>query len=441
MIILTVLLMLFCGTGSAAVPVTEGDGAEAQQLARYEALTIAKQAVRLMEAQKFAEAYTMLKQQYSQHDDDNNLNFLLGQCATALGKPAEAIDYYKKILVVTPDLPRVRLELGRAFAAAGQYAAARVEFQSVLATKPPAVVAEHVKAFLEQMDSQKKLQIRASLGYLYDSNVNAGPDDIIYYNGWTIDNRKRSDHAITTGLFLDYFDQVGPKQAWQTGFSYYRTGYVNMTTQSWDETNLLIGPVFKQGKETISIPAVARFSEIGGQRDSFSWGIAPQLQYELAKDRILTVSTGVMHRRYYSTAERTGNAYSVNVAERWLFGNAGFLELGVGHTRETAEADQFASSYNTVRLTHYRQLPKGYAFVLQPSFTWYGYQGTDPYSEMILQQPAGRRDRQSSLLINFIKTVGDWNYILGCTLTANHSNMDIYRYDRTQLQFQVFRNY
>lgn len=438
--ILSALLLFFAWSIGAASPVAAaaGDIAETQ----YQALEVAKQAVKLMEGQKFTEAYNMLKAEYAQYENDNNINFLLGQCSSSLGRPAEAIGYYKKILILTPELPRVRLELGRAYAANGQFNDAKVEFQSVLATKPPQEVAEHVNAFLKQMEEQKSVHIRASVGYLYDSNVNAGPDNVIISKaGWVTDNRKRSDHAVTTGLFLDQFNQNGPDKAWQTGFSYFRTSYQKYHDQSWDEFNLMTGPLFKKGKNTFNVPLVARFSFIGGQKNSFTYGLAPQWQYEQAKDKILTVSAGLLSRHYYDVNERSGKIYSFNVAERWLFGNAGYLELGMGHTRETAETDYYANFSNSFRLTYYRQLPRGYGLVIQPSFTLYHYRGVDPYSELPQEQPAGRRDTQRNILINIIKTAGDWNYSLGCTFTSNYSNMDIYRYDRTQFHIQAFRNF
>jgi len=61
------------------------------------------------------------------------------------------------------------------YTANGQMNEAKKEFNAVLATNPPQVVGENIKRFLEMIEAQKNWYARVSVGFLSDSNVNAGP--------------------------------------------------------------------------------------------------------------------------------------------------------------------------------------------------------------------------------------------------------------------------
>jgi len=124
---------------------------------------------------KFKEAYDLLLKDYPENKDDIEVNFLLGMSTFKLRKFDEAIKYYQIILNKDPDAHRVRLELARAYTANGQMNEAKKEFNAVLATNPPQVVGENIKRFLEMIEAQKNWYARVSVGFLSDSNVNAGP--------------------------------------------------------------------------------------------------------------------------------------------------------------------------------------------------------------------------------------------------------------------------
>lgn len=433
--LLLVMLLLF-GTCSVVFAEDAGESSYDAKAAR----AVAKQAVSLLEAGNPKDAYNFLRVYYEQYKEDNDINFLLGQSCNMLGKPAEAIEYYQKILRKDPQLPRVRLELGRAYAASGKRTEARQEFNTVLASSPPPVVAQHIEKFLAQMEAQKDLNIRLSLGYLFDSNVNAGPDGQIVSNGWQYNGVKRSDHALTTALQIDQFRETGTDSAWQTGLQYSRTDYRNATDLSWDELNIYSGPLKRVGDVTYSLPVNVRLTNVGGSRFSYVYGITPQVQYKLSGNKELFLSMNAQSREYFTNDYRNGESWAFNIAERFNFNQERnrFIEIGVGIGKEQARDLSFSNNNSNLYVTYYTPLSNGLWLLLRPSVTWTRYKGDDGFTQLV-GAPAARNESQYGLQINLIKTQGSWNYTFGYSYTRNRSNIDIYTYNRSLISIQASR--
>ena len=95
-----------------------------------------------------------------------------------------SIAVFHALLVVQPDLPRVRLELARAFFLKGEDALARNHFRRVLAGNPPAPVVANINRFLAQIRARRGWTARFGLALAPDSNIGAGSkQDTIYING------------------------------------------------------------------------------------------------------------------------------------------------------------------------------------------------------------------------------------------------------------------
>jgi len=407
-----------------------------------EAAEICKQAVRLMDGKDFSGAYNLLMESYSSYSNDNDTNFLLGQCAYQLKDAKSAIKYYQNILNKDSNLPRVRLELGKAYVASGQMSEAKKEFNWVLGTSPPPTVAEHVRQFLALLDSQKKVNVKVSTGYRYDSNVNAGLEDILHYNGWTIDLRKKSDTAALVAANIDMIHDLPSGDAWQTSFGYNGTKYFDRTDFNSDEWSVYTGVVTKTGNAVLYIPIVAKKLDIGEEKYNTSFGLAPQLQVQLSPERLLFVSVAGMAQKYDTVSYRDGNQWTVNVAERVKHAKVAgaFFEFGLGYTKETAKDVSYASDSYSARLTYYTPIGKGFNLMVQPGITWRNYQGTDLMSNTILNQSSSRQDVMSSLQVNLSKTIASWHYSLSYNYNKNDSNLALYPYNRTLINLQVSKN-
>lgn len=99
----------------------------------------------------------------------------------ASGNVQVAIQYFQTILSNQPELQRARLELAVAYLQALNFSRAREHAKEVLnAPDTPEAVKQKIREFLVRVDLSSPKHTwtpRASLGFIYDSNVNAGPDD------------------------------------------------------------------------------------------------------------------------------------------------------------------------------------------------------------------------------------------------------------------------
>lgn len=90
--------------------------------------------------------------------------FEAGLRALASGDAPRAIRLFRAILAEHPDLPRVRLELARAYFVARQWEDSRREFFVVLSGGVPATVKANILRFLQQIDARRGFDWTLSLG-------------------------------------------------------------------------------------------------------------------------------------------------------------------------------------------------------------------------------------------------------------------------------------
>jgi tetratricopeptide (TPR) repeat protein len=130
----------------------------------------------LVRAGRFAEAYQLLAPHEDRLAGDLKFDYLLGRSALEIGQPSKASFIYERILAVEPNFLGVRLEMGRAYFALGDYARAKLEFETVLRfdNLPPDLrqQAQIYSSAAEQQLAGKKTVVFGYLeyGYGYDSN-------------------------------------------------------------------------------------------------------------------------------------------------------------------------------------------------------------------------------------------------------------------------------
>ena len=110
--------------------------------------------------------------------EPNNMdaNFAYANLAVKMGKTEEAIATYERMLILNPELARVKLDLALLLMRTGGHDQARTLFKEVLATNPPAQVERNIRMMLTRLDkAQKKHNFSMILGVgaNYDRNANS----------------------------------------------------------------------------------------------------------------------------------------------------------------------------------------------------------------------------------------------------------------------------
>ncbi|MEO1190588.1 MAG: tetratricopeptide repeat protein [Pseudomonadota bacterium] len=127
--------------------------------------------------------FDRLFQELLQRPIDLDLMFDFAGTAIQLGDYEAAIATYERMLLMNPDLPRVKLELGALYYRLGSYEAARRYFEDA-ADDPdlPPQVAERIDGFLARINEDQARSLwfgSLTVAGRYQTNANAGPENII----------------------------------------------------------------------------------------------------------------------------------------------------------------------------------------------------------------------------------------------------------------------
>jgi tetratricopeptide (TPR) repeat protein len=86
----------------------------------------------LVRGAKYQDAYDLLAPYRDARKDDATFNYLFGRAALGAKRPDQAVTLLERSLAQQPNDVAAHLALGRAYFAAGRYAEARIEFETVL---------------------------------------------------------------------------------------------------------------------------------------------------------------------------------------------------------------------------------------------------------------------------------------------------------------------
>lgn len=421
------LALLLCRPGLAAEPATPATDA------------VNAQAVKLLDQGQAEEAYRLLQAKHATGQDDVETTFLLGQSAMLLKRPAEAARLYEGILAKDPKLPRVRLELGRAYAAMGKTEKAQEQFQAVLVDTPPPAVGENIRKFLASMESQKKWNVRGSAGYIYDSNVNAGPPvNTVLMFGVPFqldkDSKEKSDSGYTASLEAGYLLDLSNNVTLQADVSYNRVGYEHLHEYNSDVFSGSLGPTLEKEAFILSAPVVAEYVQIGQERYSYAFGLAPQVLVPITERLVANASVVGQKKHYYvNDGIRNGTIWSATAGARYYCWQNGFVQASYRHAEERTEEDYLDNHSNGGSLGFYTGLPAGFFLYLAPGISF------TRYDEAEAAFDDRRRDIEYTVVANLSKEFGTTGLsaAIGYTFTRNDSNLGLYDYDRNQLTAQL----
>jgi hypothetical protein len=183
----------------------------------------------LLQEGKAAQAW-LLAQRHADRLGQADFDFVYGVAAVNGGRPSVGVLALERVLFADPSNAVARLELARGYFLLGEDARSREEFDTVLASRPPAeverVVREYLSAIAERAD---RFNARVS-GYLelgggHDSNVPSGVEDpnitLPVFGLITLaDNAVRaSDRFQVAGLGLRYVRPLKPGLQLFVGFA------------------------------------------------------------------------------------------------------------------------------------------------------------------------------------------------------------------------------
>jgi len=395
----------------------------------------AARAAALLDGGRAREAYDLLQPLYAAGEGGEEAAFLLGQAAQALARPAEAAGVYEGMLKKNKALPRVRLELARAYAALGETGKAREQFLAVLAGSPPPLVGENINKYMASMAPRKSWSARAGLGYVWDSNINAGPEArtvLMFGAPFTLsnDSRETSGSGYTASLEGSWLRELKPGLALQADAGYSRARYEGAHGFDSDSFSASAGPTFGGRGFVLSAPLVFENLRVGHVRYNIAYGLAPQVLEPLGARLSAEGSLVLQHKKYYvGGGQRTGPVWSASAGVKYSLGSKSFARASLRHAAEGTSEDYLDNVSDGLSLGWYAGLPAGFSFYASPGFSLTRYGAAEAaYDER-------RRDAQYSGVLNLSKEfpAAGLSAAAGFTFTRNDSNLGLYDYVRRQL--------
>ena len=201
-------------------------------------------------------AYDRAFQETLSYPADLDKLFRFAVVASEAGDLEGAISSLERMLIINPDLPRVRLELGILYFRLGSYEAARAYLEAALASPAlPGDVRKRAESFLNEAQrrlSPSRLTGEGFLGWRYQSNANLGPSssNILLFGAPANLNATAlgtPDWGVVSSVQLHHFLdlQTQDKGTLETHFTGYANRQFQLGTTDVSILDLNTGPRFQ----------------------------------------------------------------------------------------------------------------------------------------------------------------------------------------------------
>jgi len=305
----------------------------------------------LVRAGRYADAYQLLEPHEDRLAGDLKFDYLLARSALETGRPSKASFIYERILAQEPNYVGVRLEMGRAYLALGDYARAKLEFETVMRFEnlPPGLREQaqiYGKAAAEYIAGKKTVGYGyAEYGFGYDSNAPSATktSEISVVNGNTLilppSALKRSDHYHALSLGGELVHALTERFSAFGGGDLRGRWYNNVDVADFSTLDARAGVGYSEGATNVRIGVNGGRYWLDHEKTRDSFGLNADYRYLLTKQDQLSVNAGATRFRFIPESFKVSNFDLYQVAIGWLRGAAdghGALGLTVLAGREKA---------------------------------------------------------------------------------------------------------
>ncbi|MBN2124225.1 MAG: tetratricopeptide repeat protein [Deltaproteobacteria bacterium] len=294
------------------------------------------EALTLFYDREFARALPIFRE-ISGRVETMDVMFWTASCAAGAGETEAAIDKFKQMLLIDPNLHRVRLELATTYFGVGRYDDARQELNKVLEAGPPEPVKNNIQKLLAAIDEKTKrvfANVRGSLGIQYDTNVSAGPDKEfinIPLGGGTLGpltntQKKLSDYVTVANASGNVLYDFGDKGSWMwnTTGSFYNTHNMKYYEFDYAQFRVTTG-LWHVGEQSVwKFPAGWAYNSYGHEDLYDSYDFTPSYEYFFTPNFSLQGLFSYMRDTYVYSAVPADNRTGEDAVTRTIELNPNF---------------------------------------------------------------------------------------------------------------------
>lgn len=395
-----------------------------------------KKAVELLEKLQPKEAYELLYKAYNSNNYNNQTLFLLANSSKDNGDIKNAIRFYEELLSLDPSAHRVRLDLAKLYYQNRQFDKGDEQFLVVESSSIPIQVRRNIENFKLQRKqaNQKNYEVSASLGYLYDSNVNVGPnsDTVTLYNiEFTLsdDAKKTSDNALTKKVNATLYNQFDSFLL-KNSLDINTIDYNNL--DDYDSTTLsyTFAPIFFRENDIYIVPISYTDTKLGMSEDYYLRDIAisPTLKKRVSSTFSHLFGVRMEKKDYQDIEDKNGYTYGVNYGVEIINSKESNINFNTYLNKNESKEDIYSYTNVGVNLS--------YSDILIPKVLFIGTFNSDIslYDEAEDAFDSKKDNYTFSGSVNFIYNLGFYNsnLIFSHFEQRNISNLDLYSYDRSQ---------
>ncbi len=297
----------------------------------------------LMAEGRYAQAYELLQPQQAAGTDDAAFQLLLGEAALRTTRAQEAQSAFERALSLQPDSVEAHLGLGRAYVALGDYARAKIEFETVLRFEdlPP------------DLQRQAEIYAEAALAYAGGQRALTSAYAIVGYGNYR--TGARGGGPQNDGFFAA---RVGGNLNYELADSYSLDGSLDYRFRDYDNSqrrndsdlrwNGALSRTVGDGNWAVGLRGRVSYRGDSDYRNDF--GLYGNYRLRLDEDNQVAAGLEVRQRRYPTgrLRERTRNIveFSGSWTRSLLDGKASFTLAGqAGREFNTERADGDANFF------------------------------------------------------------------------------------------------
>lgn len=346
-------------------------------------------------------------------------------------------------LLASDPWPVFQAELGRAYLGAQEFELARKAFRQALAADPPEAARRLLLVYL-RLAEEEQLQAKdwfgsASIGLVYDSNINAGPrgrEITLYGLPFTLsdDGLPKADQGLRVALSGVHARVLSDVLAWQSNLSLESMSYQRYAQYDTQQATLESGPRFNPGNGAwgLYVPLAVGQSWLGGNAYTRQYGLLPQLRYARGDDGLGTLGLFYQQTDYLRASVMSSQSASVYLAWRQTLAGHWSLEGSLRHVNEQAEDAAYTNQRNSVGLALRGSLLGQWRLNAELNLTQARYVAAEFWAD------SPRRDLRLVEQLSVSRDLAGGYYLsLAWQSWQTRSNLELYRSRRDQVQLQL----
>ncbi|MEE9396551.1 MAG: tetratricopeptide repeat protein [Methylococcales bacterium] len=356
---------------------------------RLEALNVKlREAMALYYDRSYRLALPLL-QEIADEVDTIDVLFWLGKTAYKTNRPTLAIEKFNEILERDPSLLAVRVELATAYLQTGDLASAKKELQVLLDSEAPESLNNSAREMIARIDRTDKrwfTSLRASVGTVYDDNINVGPADnnitlpdgggtLILpgrLRGWLVESKVNGD------VLYDFGERDG--FVWRSRLNFFHDQYLDSPRGDFNFTRIDVNSGIEYLTREFRAKLPFGFVNQRFADEELTQGFYTAPNIEISLNDNLEILLGYRYDYEHFVADGTdsqdNSTHRVTLGPRTRFDFGGAIHIATllgGYTVREASAERFSFDEWSIAPTYFARFQTGTEIFLQGRYQNRGY--------------------------------------------------------------------